>query len=485
MLGYFRCLLSYVILLFSTNTFADSLMSSETWKKEYHFNRIENPDNALSMLNQLYTSLPPSTERIFVATRIHGFVTRRDESYYFPTSHHPSNPYEGIESLVLLSMDLEDKGDYHLASEHIQKAQQQANPLNDLDLNSLLSIKQCRSNLALGNHYLAEFYCQSAIKHLKQKPNHYIDVKWPYRLLALSYQGMSDFSSALKTNEKALSLSKSYELNDTIYHNISALMLQMGQLDEAEKYAKKALHIREKRNISQKTAQSHILLAQIYLAASKYKQARRDANFAIHLLDNDSRHAKTLSQAYLTLAAVLKKQHYEDEAIEYLLLALKQLDCKSNSGFLINTYQLLSRAYLKHENPNKALYYAEIAIEKSQQSKNQQALANSYLIQAEIDEFNGDFKAALMMRKKYEHLIDTITQKNNENNHITVELRRLMVEKEREKKESLQQLSDMNTQKEGRIFVYFAVFIALFMLGMKMYAHKKTTSNTSPSTIIK
>ncbi|MUJ18989.1 tetratricopeptide repeat protein [Aliivibrio fischeri] len=476
MLGYFHFIIGCFFFLISFNSSATSVMSSESWQEEYHLNRIENPNKALSMLNNVYSSLPPSAERIFTATRIHGFVTRRGNEYTSPLKNNTTNIYDHIESLILLSMDLEDNGDYKQALQQIRKAQLKSKNLNDLDLNSLLSIKQCRSNLALGNYYLAEFYCQSAIKHLEKTKDHYIDIKWAYRLLALSYQGVSDFKSALKANEKALSLSKSYELNDTIYNNISSLLLQMGQLKEAEKYAKKALKIREKRQISQKIAQSHILLAQIYLKSSQYVHAKSCANFAIAQLNDNTTNAQTLSQAYLTLAAVLNKQSYYDEAIEYLLLALKQLDNHSNSDLLINTYQLLSSAYLKHENSNKALDYISIAIDKSQQSQNQQALANSYLIKSDIEEFTGDIKAALITRKLYENVIKKIHALNDDNRDITLELRNLLIEKEKEKlqhlKEKHQQLSAINTEKQHKllfqIMIIILVLIVYLVLRLKL-----------------
>lgn len=465
MLGQFRFVISSILLLISFSSSANSIMALESWQKQYHQYRIENPDKALSMLYDVYSSLEPSTERIYTATRIHGFVTRRGDDYHHRTTASSSNIYSSIEYFILLSMDLEDKGDYKKSLHYIKIAQQQVKLLNDVDLNSLVSIKQCRAKLALGDYYMAEFYCQSALKQLEKNPGHYIDIKWAYRLLALSYQGVTDYNAALIANEKALALTKPYEIKDTIYNNISILLLKMGKILSAKEYATKALEIRIERGITQKIAQSHLTLAEINLAQSNYEQAKFSASLAIDAL-KESSNSNTLSRAYLVLGSVLNAQGYYDEGIEYLLLALKQYDLKSNSGSIIKIYQALSEVYLEYGNINKALSYITIAKNKSIQSQNQKALSISYLIESEIQEYTGNYETALVSRKSYEEIVNKIQSVDNKKAYIALELRKTRIEEERSELNDLQtrqrQHLEVSIEKKYRLF--FQVVITLLII---------------------
>lgn len=479
MLGQFRFIISSLLLLISFVSSASSVMSEEAWQKQYHQYRIQDQNRALSMLNDVYSSLPPSAERIYTATRIHGFVTRRGDTYLHQTNNYSADLYENIEHLILKAMDLEDEGKYKKSLHYIKTAQNKAKSLNNLDLNSLIQLHQCRANLALGNHYLAEFYCQSALKHLEKTPNNFIDIKWGYRLLALSYQGVTNYQSALIVSEKALSLTKPYEINDTSYNNISSLLLKMGKINSAKEYAIKALDIRIERNIPQKIAQSHLILAKIYLQSSDYTQAKISATLAIEQLQ-DNYNANTLSRAYLIFGCVLNAQGYYDEGIEYLLLALKQLDLNSNSDLNIEIYQALSQVYLKYENVNKALNYIAIAIDKSEKSQNQQALSASYLIQSQTHEFIGNFEPALSSRKKYEEIINKIHSIDHQEAYAALQLRKSLIEKEEQQLNSLkvvhQKQLEINIEKKYRLL--FQIIIVLLSITIYFILRSRKRLNT-------
>lgn len=465
-------------------------MSIESWQKEYHQYRIKDEDKALAMLNDVYSSLQPSAEKVYTAARIHGFVTRRGDTYTHQTNNSSDNIYENIEYLILMSMSLEDKGDYEQSLHYINMANNKAKQLKDADLTSLIQLKQCRANLALGNNYLAEFYCQSALNHLEHISNHYIDIKWAYRLLALSYQGVTNYQSALIANEKALALTKPYELSDTAYNNISILLLKMGKLNSAKEYATKALNIRIKRNISQKIAQSYLTIAKIHLQSSNYSQAKASATLAIEQLSN-SYNAKTLSQAYLILGATLNAQGYYDEGIEYLFLALNQFDLSSNSELTIEIYQSLSSIYLKHQNVNMALNHIDIAIEKSIQSQNKHALSTSYLIRSKIHESTNDFESALISRKQYDDIIEKIHSIDNKDAYTVLQLRKALIEKQEQQLENIkevqQQKLEINIDKKYRLM--FQIIIVLLIMTiyfilrsrnrLNMLAHKDALTNAN------
>lgn len=110
MLGHFRLFIGVFLLLVNASLSAKTQMEDELWKENYHHNRITNPSTALEMLEEVYLTIDPSAERIYIATRIHGFVTRRSQTYVHQTSNESKNPYEKVETLVLQSMDIDDEG---------------------------------------------------------------------------------------------------------------------------------------------------------------------------------------------------------------------------------------------------------------------------------------------------------------------------------------------------------------------------------------
>ncbi|WP_242509749.1 tetratricopeptide repeat protein [Aliivibrio finisterrensis] len=468
MLRKFGLLISGLLLInFSLS--AKTQMEDEEWQKQYHHNRVASPHSALAMLKEVYLTISPSAERIYVATRIHGFVTRRGDSYTHQTSEHSKNPYEKLEWLILKSMDLDDKGEQEKTLATIKLAQITAATLNDPDLDALLLLKQCKTNLALGNYFISEFYCQSSIKQLEKTSSHYIDIKWAYRLLALSYQGSSNLEAALTANEKALSFSKPYDINDTSYSNIATLLLNMGHLSRAEEYGKKALDIRIKRNIPQKIAQSKILLAKINLTLAKYDKAESLVRSALEGLQ-ESTHTYSTSLAYYTLGSILHKKELSDEAIEFLLLALKAQERKSNATLTINIHQSLSQIYLEYQNPNKALEYIEIAIEKSKTAQNQIELANSYLFQSKIQELTQDYKDALEAQKKYRETLDLIYAKNTRKAYEALEFRNSVIKTEGALIETLQKQTNqqLNFNQNKYLFVLILIIIAMVFLAITL-----------------
>lgn len=479
MLGHFRLFISVFLLLVNTSLSAKTQMEDEVWKEHYHHNRITDPSAALEMLKEVYSTIDPSAERIYIATRIHGFVTRRSQTYDHQTSSESKNPYEKIETLVLESMDLDDEGKKEEALSYIESAQIIAKPLHDPDLNAVLTLKQCRGNLGLGHYYIAEFYCQSTIKQLEKTNSHYIDIKWAYRLLALSYQGTSNLKAALAANEKALSFSKPYDINDTTYTNIANLLLKMNRFNRAKEYAEKALELRIRRNIPQKIAQSHIQLATIHLELHQYDQAEILAFSALEYLKN-SQNQYTKSFAYYTLGNTLYKKGLYDEGIEYLLLSLKIQEKKTNSTLNININQSLSQVYLTYKNPNKALEYIQAAIEKSTAAQNKLELSESYFLQSQILEFSQNYKAALKAQKNHQDTLNNIYTNNSREAYEALELRNTAIETEKELILSLQkqkqQQEELSVSQSKRLF--FQVLIIVLILVLVLILRSRHKLNT-------
>ena len=451
-------------------------MEDEVWKEYYHHNRITDPSTALEMLKEVYSTIDPSAERIYIATRIHGFVTRRSQTYVHQTSNESKNPYEKVETLVLQSMDIDDEGKKEKALEYITSAKVIANSLHDPDLNALLALKQCRGNLGLGHYYIAEFYCQSTIKHLEKTNSHYIDIKWAYRLLALSYQGTSNLEAALVANEKALSFSKPYDINDTSYTNIANLLLKMNRFNRAKEYAEKALEIRIRRNIPQKIAQSHIQLATIHLELHQYNQAELLTFSALEYLKNNQ-NQYTKSLAYYTLGNTLYKKGLYDEGIEYLLLSLKIQEKTTNSTLNININQSLSQVYLTYKNPNKALEYIQVAIEKSTAAQNKLELSKSYFLQSQILEFAQNYKAALEAQKNHQDTLNSIYINNSREAYEALELRNTTIETEKELIYSLQkqkeQQEELSISQSKRLFFQVLIIVLSLMLALILRSRHK------------
>jgi diguanylate cyclase (GGDEF)-like protein len=476
MLGNFRLFIGVFLLLLNTSLSAKTQMEDEVWKEYYHHNRITDPSTALEMLKEVYSTIDPSAERIYIATRIHGFVTRRSQTYVHQTSNESKNPYEKVETLVLQSMDIDDEGKKEKALEYITSAKVIANSLHDPDLNALLALKQCRGNLGLGHYYIAEFYCQSTIKHLEKTNSHYIDIKWAYRLLALSYQGTSNLEAALVANEKALSFSKPYDINDTSYTNIANLLLKMNRFNRAKEYAEKALEIRIRRNIPQKIAQSHIQLATIHLELHQYNQAELLTFSALEYLKNNQ-NQYTKSLAYYTLGNTLYKKGLYDEGIEYLLLSLKIQEKTTNSTLNININQSLSQVYLTYKNPNKALEYIQVAIEKSTAAQNKLELSKSYFLQSQILEFAQNYKAALEAQKNHQDTLNSIYINNSREAYEALELRNTTIETEKELIYSLQkqkeQQEELSISQSKRLFFQVLIIVLSLMLALILRSRHK------------
>ncbi|MGF1904099.1 diguanylate cyclase [Aliivibrio salmonicida] len=471
-------------LMVSFSSYAISIMASDSWKKDYHQARIQDPNLALIMLEDVYNGLEPSAERVYVAVRMHGFITRRGGEYPLPSP--TANPYSQVEYAIVKAMNLEDQAQVSNAFFLTSQSYQQADKLDDPDLDAIFNIQLCKYNLMLGQLYLGEFYCQSAIQNIKTSTNHYIDLKWPYRLLALAYQEMNNFTKALKASEEVIKLSQPYDINDTTFNNIGNLLISMGKLNSGELYLLKSLEIRKSRNIAQKVAQTETDLAELYLKKGQLDKAKLFSLRAIEHF-NSGLFKIGLGSAYLVHGKILTAEGFFDEGIEYLYLALSTLKDKKNAKLIINTYQSLSRIYLEYQHPNKALELINLAINKAKKTESKNLLASSYLHQAKILKGMGKFEAALESHLSYEALQQWINHNKEQQAYEALELRRNTLESQiiiqnSENNKKQQQTELLKTKQNRNLLFLCFIFLFLFTLYMT-YSRRKFRLLTEKDTL--
>jgi two-component system, NarL family, sensor kinase len=288
--------------------------------------------------------------------------------------------------------------------------------------------------------------------------------------LGNEWQYLGSFKNAATHYFIGLKLSESVNnirLQSVCINNLSSLYAEIKDCTNQLVFAKKAREISYKSNDSSRIFSATINLIAALIANKQFAEAYVQ-------LESLKRMALSLNDPEYQLDAAISAAEYymeidnKEQAILYFKKVLAQCKEIDNKEYEIAASKHLAQIYYDANNNNLAKVYAtqtlQLAIDTK--AKNEEALVIELL--ADIEEKNGNYQSSLLLRKKYEAIVDTLALESSKK-----EVLKLAAEYETEKKDlqikNLTQQNDIQVLRGKRKFWVIVALVVAFV-GLLLFA---------------
>lgn len=350
--------LTLVTLLLSPMTLAQDDLAS--WEQAYNQVLASDEQRALAMLQDRYNALPPSIEKLYVSSKIHGFMILRGQPYHGNQIPHQEE-YSRLEQTFISALNSEEHLKFGAAKQGYLTLLRHAMETNNLNGKILFEYHLCRSLNRQGQFHKAALYCSSLNTHLDDSRHSTLPKYLALRVIANNQEYLGNYQSALKAYQEYLAIIPSHVDPSGVYNDASLLLKNLGNLPLAKEYANIALKLRSESKSELLLAQTHHSMGDILLSAQDYESA-------IHHFEQSRRtlvkynHVYGLTYALLGLGkANIALQSY-DVGNAFLLEALENASIQGNDQIRGDIYLTLSEAYQKQSMHIRAEDFANNAL---------------------------------------------------------------------------------------------------------------------------
>lgn len=334
----------------------------------------------------------------------------------------------------------------------------------------------CSILTSIGQHDLAAEYAKSSLSDFKSSKR---DSAILLRTLGTSKSYNGDYLSSINYLNIALKLFD--QLNDlqglgTTYTNLGIVYQKQEQHHKAYECFRKSISMLKQANCEEDLIRTYLNLGNFYLFhQNDFKKALECFNM---LFENESKYPELSRQTKAgtlhNIAIVFYNQGRTDSCLKWYDKAVKENITNRNYNNLISNYIGLALVYRDIDQIDISLVYLkkaeDIAIVNNIKQNNKDIL----LRLSQHYEITNNYKKALLYRKEYERISDSIAMYNNqveiEKLEKNFDLKRIqekynqrLIEKEAvRQKENKENKSVINLLKY-LLFIMFAIFIIVFL----------------------
>lgn len=374
----------------------------EKWEIAYSEALKVSESKALSMLQDRYNSLPPNIEKLYISSKLHGFMTQRGQPYY--GNELVFNPeYSKLEQTFIEALNKELSLDFSTARSNYLDLLKHFSTNNDLQGKILFEYHLCRAMNMQGQYYSAQLYCNALETHIKDTDQSILPKHLALRVIANNQEFTGDYKSSLETYQSYLAVIPSYADPSGVYNDAGLLLKTLGQFDLAKEYLTISLRIRATAKSPLKMAQSHHSMGDILLASQDYHGAVEHFKRSKLLLDRFN-HAYGLTYVKLGLGKAYAALKQFELAEQFLLDSLNSAETQNNEQIQGEIYLALSRLDSAKGGYDSALYYAQRANDLATKIGSERLQARALRAMAQLEEANGNYAVAL---KHYQHYFDS------------------------------------------------------------------------------
>jgi len=397
--------------LLAPQVFASEVNHWQEWESAYN-NALHIDDNiALSMLQDRYSALPPNTEKLYISSKLHGFMTVRGQPYYGNEIAY-SPEYSSLEQAFIAGLNGELELDFSTARSKYLSLLKHSDATNDIQGKILFEYHLCRATNMQGQFYAAQVYCNALETHLRDVDETILPKHLALRVIANNQEFIGDYQASLKNYQNYLSTIPSYVDPSGVYNDAGLLLKTLGQYELAKEYLSISISLRKRQNAPLKLAQSHHSMGDILLAAQDYQGAILHFNRSKAILEEFS-HVYGLTHVFLGLGKAYASLNQYKLSDQLLSQALDYAEIQSNDQLRGEIYLTLSKLEQSKGEEHAAFDYSQQAYELGEKIHSQRLQALALKSMAELAKAQGDYKLAL---QHYQQYLDSELTKQTHNN---------------------------------------------------------------------
>lgn len=277
---------------------------------------------------------------------------------------------------------------------------------HDLSIKNHYKKGEAWASLRLGSYLVNKQKPLEAIKQyfkslqLMKKINDKKGISRCHLFLGTTYSFMGNYDLSLEEFDIALKLSEKHDKDYYLIalNNLSKVFIDMEKIDEATNLLDKALIYLKKEKIDKKYM-IYIKIATTHIHRKNYDQALNYIDLALeNLKDKDLPHYNGMCN--MIIAEAYKGIKHYKESVQMYNRALEYFIIGGDNQYLNRVYMGMSDIFLKQKNFSKALFYADKALNISEERKSSYNISKTYYLISEIYEKEGLIKEAFNFYKK-------------------------------------------------------------------------------------
>ncbi len=392
-------------------------------------------------------------------------------------------------ALIDLAKEKQAQGFPDSAEHYFKKAGQLAEELNS-DI----------GRIGYAGHYSAFLYQQirydEALTLAKQqlavslKVNNKQKASYGYNNMALQYQAQGKLKQAASALMNALELSSEIEnptprdLSDRrkFYNNLSSLLLDMNDLEKGREYALKAHEVAEQLQDTLAMGWSLVNILVAEAMAGKLTDAEKHG-LQLLAIGESQRDADMELKAYINLSDIYRRQKRYPLALKTYQKALN-LSGKASPGNEVYILSGISSIYKDKAQYTQANTYFNRALALAEQELAKPQLIELYLSGAEIKEGMGAYKEALLLRKQYEQINDSLRNQETHNTIQELEVQYQTSEKEKALAARDLQIAEQRNKLERMnkwiiLFISLVAILAVVLIFSRLISQQKRKTEAS------
>lgn len=449
----------------------------EQWETTYH-NALQTSDSkALSMLQDRYSALPPSVEKLYISSKLHNFMTLRGQPYY-GNSIAFDEEYSNLEQSFMAGLNAEAKLDFATATKSYLTNLEHANSKGNIQGQILFEYHLCRALNAQGQFYSALVYCNALETHLSEVDHTILPKYDALRVVGNNQEFVGRYQAALDTYQAYLNSIPSYVDPSGVYNDAGLLLKTLGQYDLAIDYMNHALSIREKSNMALGMAQSHHSMGDILLATQDYLGAIQHFSSSKQIL-NDYNYSYGVTHVALGLGKAYAQIQQYRLSYQHLSEALSLAETQGNDSVRGEIYLALSVLAKAQDDFDGAQDYSQQAHALAGKIQSERLQAKALKSLATIAQDVGQYKLALQYHQQY--FDSEIAKRTKKNRAAFLAMERAQQEfnqtiKQNQKIETIKSLENEihELEQQRRFFMLGIVLLSLVLITQYLISRTKS-----------
>ena len=369
------------------------------WEEAYENAIQSNDSRALSLLNDRYNALEPGIEKLYISSKLHGFMMLHKQPYYGNPSS-SDDAFSASEKRFIDALNSEEQLDFSSAVNVYLSLLEYAEQQNSMDGKILFEYHLCRVFNRQAQYYEANKYCTSLDAHITDAPSSILPKHIALRVIANNQEFLGDYQAALDTYQSLLADIPPYFDSSGVYNDAGLLLSTLGHFNKAKEYILTALKMRSNNASQLKLAQSHHSMGKITLKNGDYEMAITHFMQSKLILEKYN-HLIGLTFAQLGLGQAHIGLGDFKQGTRYLLNALDSAAKQDNAQIRGEIYLTLALAHRDQSKYFASMASAQQALNLAESIGSERLQSQALKLLAEIAEKQGNFSLALVYYRAY------------------------------------------------------------------------------------